>query len=258
MLEVSLIAAFIAGLITFLAPCTLPLVPGYLGFISGVSSKDLNNPEIARRLKWRIFLNGVFFTLGFSLVFILLGTLIGLLGAQLTVYQVWLNRIGGLFIMFFGLFLLDFIKIPFLQTEHRLKHLKLPSFIKKGKPTSSFILGSAFATGWTPCVGPVLGAMLTLSATLDGVLQGTLLLAVFSLGLAIPFWVIALGIGSAAQYIEKAAPYLRAISIIGGIFLILLGILLFLGKLGLLLSWGFQIMSFLGLDIYEERLLDFL
>ena len=114
MLEVSLIAAFIAGLITFLAPCTLPLVPGYLGFISGVSSKDLNNPEIARRLKWRIFLNGVFFTLGFSLVFILLGTLIGLLGAQLTVYQVWLNRIGGLFIMFFGLFLLDFIKIPFI------------------------------------------------------------------------------------------------------------------------------------------------
>jgi len=255
MLEISLIAAFVAGLITFLAPCTLPLVPGYLGFISGVSSADLNDPEKSRKLKWKIFTNGVFFILGFSIIFILLGTLIGLLGATLAQYQVWLNRIGGLLIILFGLFMLDVIKIPFLQIEHR---LKMPTFLKRGRPTSSFVLGTAFGVGWTPCVGPILGAILTLSATLEGALQGAFLLSVFSAGLAVPFLVIALGIGSAAQYIEKFSKYLRAISVIGGLFLIFLGTLLLLGKFGLLLAWSFQVLEFFGLGAFEEFLLDYL
>ncbi|MBI2048151.1 MAG: sulfite exporter TauE/SafE family protein [Parcubacteria group bacterium] len=255
MLEVSLFAAFIAGLITFLAPCTLPLVPGYLGFVSGVPLKDLEDPAKARHVRSKIFLNGFFFTVGFSAIFIILGTAIGLLGGALAQYQVWLNRIGGILIVLFGLFMLDVIKIPALQFEHR---LKLPQFIRRGNPTSSFIMGAAFGTGWTPCVGPVLGAILTLSATVDGALQGALLLSVFSLGLAIPFWIIALGIGSATLYIQKFINYLRVISVIGGLFLIFLGVLLFIGKLGLLISWGFQIMSLFGLDAYEERLLEFL
>ncbi|MAG12639.1 cytochrome C biogenesis protein [bacterium] len=255
MFEVSLIAAFVAGLITFLAPCTLPLVPGYLGFISGIPAADLNDPQKSQKLKWKVLGNGVFFILGFSAIFILLGTLIGFLGSTLAQYQIWLNRIGGLLIILFGLFMLDAIKIPFLQIEHR---IKVPTFLKRGKPTSSFVLGAAFGTGWTPCVGPVLGAILTLSATLEGVLQGTFLLSVFSAGLAVPFLVIALGIGSAAQYIERFSRYLRAISAIGGLFLIFLGILLLFGKLGLLLTWGFQILNFLGLGEFEKLLLDYL
>lgn len=255
MLEISLFAAFIAGLITFLAPCTLPLVPGYLGFISGVPSAELNDPEKAKKIRWKIFWNGFFFILGFSAVFIILGTLIGFLGSALAQYQIWLNRIGGILIILFGLFMLNVIKIPFLQAEHQ---LRAPSFLERGKSSSSFILGSAFGIGWTPCVGPVLGAILALAASSATALQGALLLSVFSAGLAVPFLMIALGVGSAAQYIEKFSRYLRWVSIIGGLFLIFLGILLFRGKLGLLVSWGFQLMRFFGIDAYEERLLEFL
>lgn len=255
MIEVSLFAAFIAGLITFLAPCTLPLVPGYLGFVSGLPPEDLNDPAKRNSIRWKVFINGFFFVLGFSLIFIILGTLIGLLGSALAGYQIWLNRLGGILIVVFGFFMLDVIKIPILQFDHK---LKIPSFVKRGKPTSSFMLGTAFGAGWTPCVGPILGAILTLSATVGGVLEGALLLTVFSAGLSIPFLVIALGIGSAAQYIEKWSKYLKVISIFGGVFLIFLGTLLFLGKLSLLLSWGFQILNFIGLGGFEERLIEFL
>ena len=255
MIEISLFAAFIAGLITFLAPCTLPLVPGYLAFVSGVPLEDIQDPKKRKTVRWKIFLNGVFFVLGFSIVFIILGTLIGLLGSALSAYQVWLNRVGGLFIIFFGLMMLNVVKIPMLQFGHG---MKVPSFIERGKPTSSLILGVAFGTGWTPCVGPILGAILALSATLSGALEGALLLSVFSLGLAVPFLIIALAMGSAAQYIEKWAKYLKVISVVGGLFLIFLGVLLLLGKLSLLIGWGFQFMEFIGLGAFEERLLEYL
>ncbi|MBI4159990.1 sulfite exporter TauE/SafE family protein [Candidatus Wolfebacteria bacterium] len=255
-MDISLIIpAFIAGLITFLAPCTLPLVPGYLGFISGVSSQDLSDPEKVKKLRWKIFSNGTFFILGFSVIFIVLGTLIGLLGSTLAPYQIWLNRIGGAFIVFFGLLLLNVIKLPFLHLDRR---IKIPAWLERGKPTSSLVIGLSFGAGWTPCVGPVLGAILALASTSGTVLQSTLLLSVFSLGLAVPFLAVALGIGSATQYIQKFSKYLNAISFIGGLFLIFLGVMLFIGRLSLLLSWGFQVMRFFGIDAYEEVLLRFL
>lgn len=255
MLEVSLFAAFVAGVITFLAPCTLPLVPGYLGFVSDVPLADIQDPERRKTVRWKIVLNGFFFTLGFSIVFIVLGTLIGLLGSTLTQYQGVLNIIGGLFIIGFGLLMLDIVKIPALQFEHR---FQAPRLLQRGKPSSSFVLGAAFGTGWTPCVGPVLGAILTLGVTLDGALQGAFLLTVYSVGLSLPFWLIALSIGSAAQYIQMWGRYLRGISIVGGLFLIFLGVLLFFGKLHLLLAWGFAFMEFIGFGAYQERLYDFL
>ena len=136
-----IISAFIAGILTFLAPCTLPLVPAYLGFISGVSSKDLENPETAQRARRKIFLNGVFFILGFSLVFIVFGTLAGVIGQGLVPYRIWLTRIGGILVILFGLFMLGAFNISFLQTD---KRIKMPSFIKVGKPTSSLAIGAAF------------------------------------------------------------------------------------------------------------------
>lgn len=258
MIEVSIIAAFIAGLVTFLAPCTLPLVPGYLAFISGVPATELADPMRARKVRWKIFWNGVFFTIGFSVIFIIFGTFIGILGGALAKYQIWLNRIGGGLIILFGLMMLDVLKIPFLQTEHRFFRIGLPSFIKRGKPTSSFVLGSAFGVGWTPCVGPVLGAILTLAATVEGATQGAFLLAIFSTGLAVPFLIIALGVGQATRYIERYSSYLRVTSIIGGLFLVFLGILLALGKLSLLLAWGFQFLEFIGLGSLEDLFLDYL
>lgn len=246
------IPAFIAGMLTFLAPCTLPLVPGYLGFISGASLDDLKDPEKANRARWKIFFNGFFFMLGFSAVFIILGTLVGFIGATLLVpYRLWLGRIGGIFVIVFGLFMLNVLKIPFLARE---KQWKAPALFERGKPINSFILGSAFAFGWTPCVGPILGSILLLASTSTSALQGALMLTIFSAGLAVPFLLIAIGIGSASRNIQNISKYLKVVSIIGGVFLIFLGVLLVSGNIGLLISYGYRLLQFINYD----RLLDYL
>lgn len=245
------IPAFIAGILTFLAPCTLPLVPGYLGFISGASLEDLKDPEKAKKARWKIFLNGVFFVVGFSLVFIVLGTLAGFAGRALVPYRIWLTRIGGIFVIIFGLLMVNVLKLPFLQSG---RQFRAPSVFKRGKPVNSLILGSAFGFGWTPCVGPILGSILLLASTSATALQGAIMLSIFSLGLAIPFLLIAIGIGSASKHIEKFSKYLSVVSVIGGIFLIILGILLLTNNIGLLISYGFRIFQFID----YERLLDYL
>lgn len=247
-----IVPAFIAGILTFLAPCTLPLVPGYLGFISGSSLDDLKDPEKAKKARWKIFLNGFFFMLGFSAVFIILGTLVGFIGAALLVpYRLWLGRIGGIFVIIFGLFMLNVLKIPFLTRE---KQWKVPALFERGKPINSFILGSAFAFGWTPCVGPILGSILLLASTSTSALQGALMLTIFSAGLAVPFLLIAIGIGSASRNIQNISKYLNAVSIVGGVFLIFLGVLLVSGNIGLLISYGYRLLQFINYD----RLLDYL
>lgn len=247
-----IIPAFIAGILTFLAPCTLPLVPGYLGFISGASLEDLKDRLKSKRARWKIFLNGFFFMLGFSAVFIIMGTLVGFVGARFLVpYRLWLGRIGGVFVIIFGLFMLNVFKIPFLMRE---KQFKTPTIFKQGKPTNSFILGSAFAFGWTPCVGPILGSILLLASTSTSALKGAMMLTVFSAGLAIPFLLIAVGIGSASRYIQNISKYLSVVSVIGGVFLIFLGILLLTGNIAMLISWGYRLFQFINYD----RLLDYL
>lgn len=246
-----LIPAFIAGLLTFLAPCTLPLAPGYLAFISGVSLAGLNDPAKARQARWRIFFNGLFFVIGFSVVFIFLGTLAGLVGQVLLPYRFWLGRIGGIFVIIFGLFMLNILKIPFLSKDFQ---IKVPAIFKRGHVVNSLLLGLAFGLGWTPCIGPIIGSVLTIAATGSTVGQGTFLLAMFSLGLAIPFLVIAIGVGSASTHLNKMSKYLKIISIIGGLFLIFLGALMLANKIGVWTSYFYQIFSFINYD----RLLDYL
>lgn len=247
-----IIPSFIAGLLTFIAPCTLPLIPAYLGFISGVPLKDLKDAEKSNQIRLKIFLNGAVFIIGFSFVFIALGTLVAFVGsAFLAPYRFWFTKIGGIFVISFGLFMLNILKIPFLAKEWR---LKTPAPFERGKPTNSFVLGSAFAFGWTPCIGPVLGSILFIASASATTLQGAFLLSVFSLGLAIPFLLVALGIGSANRFITKINRYLNIVSIIGGIFMIVLGILLFTDNMALLISYGFRIFNFINYD----RLLDYL
>jgi len=246
-----IIPSFIAGLLTFLAPCTLPLVPGYLGFISGASLEDLKDTEKAQKARWKIFWNGVAFVLGFSGVFVILGTLAGFAGAALVPYRIWLTRIGGIFVILFGIFMLNVIKIPFLSAE---KRLRVPNIFQRGNALNSVILGGAFGLGWTPCVGPILGSILLLASTSATALQGAFLLSVFSAGLAIPFLIIAAGIGSASQYINRISKYLNAVSVIGGIFLILLGILLVTDNIGLLVSYGFRFLEFINYDAILDYL----
>ena len=243
-----IIPAFIAGLFTFLAPCTLPLVPGYLSFISGVSTKELSNPETAKRMKVKIFFNGVFFVLGFSAVFVLLGSIFSVGGIALGPYRFWLERIGGIFVIFFGLFMLGVLKLPFLQTLEADHRFKLPSWVKPGNAGSSVVFGGTFALGWTPCVGPVLGAVLTLAATSGSVAQGAFLLSVFSAGLAVPFLIIAATIGSASSYLSKISKYLRVVEVIGGVFLIGLGLLIFFDRFGAFIGWTYGVLDFLDYE----------
>lgn len=244
------LAAFVAGLLTFLAPCTLPLVPAYLSFISGVSAEKIEDEAAYMRVRKKIFINGLMYVIGFSAVFIVFGTLAGIIGITLAPIRLWLARIGGGFVIIFGLFMMGALRLPFLARERTLRF----KFLETGKPLNSFILGSAFAFGWTPCVGPILGSILLLASTATTVLQGSLLLFIFSLGLAVPFLLIALGVASASRIIGRITPLLNIISFIGGIFLVLLGILLLTGNFTLLISYGYRIFRFIN----YEKILDYL
>ena len=250
-----IIPAFIAGIITFLAPCTLPLVPAYLGFISGTSAEELKDPTKVKSVRKKIFLNGLFFMVGVTIIFVLFGTLAGFLGQALAPWRIWLTRIGGTFVILFGFFMLGALKIPFLTSFlGKERKIKIPFPVRKGNPVSSALLGSAFAVGWTPCVGPILGSILLLASTSTTAFQGGFLLFIFSMGLAVPFLLIALGVGTASTSIKKITPYLHWVEIIGGIFLIILGILLLTDNYSLLISYGFQLFKFIN----YERLLDYL
>lgn len=258
-MDISLILpAFIAGILTFLAPCTLPLVPGYLAFIGGASAADLQDPAKAPYIRKRIFLNGVMYVIGFSLVFILMGSIFGAAGSLLAQYRLWLSRIGGAFVIFFGLYLMHAFDLPiFKNTFAFLSTTKKLSFTQKltpGKPGSSFIFGATFAFGWTPCIGPLLGTILLLASTSGTVLSGSLLLLVFSLGLAVPFLAIALGFGHAAQYIKKISKYLNIISIIGGIFLVFIGLLLLTDNLVVWVGYFYRWFGFLNADVILDYL----
>lgn len=247
----SIILAFTAGVLTFLAPCTLPLVPAYLGFISGVSLLDLQDPQKVKSVRRKIFFNGLLFVIGFSFVFILLGSLFGLGGAALIQYRIWLSRIGGIFIIFFGLFMIGVLRLPFMNVE---KHIGGIKALKPGNPVSSLMFGATFAFGWTPCIGPILGSILTVAAASSTVGQGAFLLCVFSLGLAVPFLVVALGIGSASMYIAKVSKFLTPISIVGGLFLVFLGILLLTDELRIWTTYFYRWFDFIN----YKQLLDYL
>jgi len=254
MIEISIgfaLASFFAGLLTFLAPCTLPLVPAYLGFISGVDQEALKNPDTAKAARRKIFLNGLAFIAGFSLIFIAFGVLAGFAGTALAPYRIWLARIGGALVVLFGLFMLGFFKLSFFQSD---KRIPIPKWLTLGKPSSSFFVGGTFALGWTPCVGPILGSILLLAGTSGTALQGGIMLMIFSAGLAIPFLIIAFAFSKATAYIEKISKYLKWVSSIGGVFLILLGLLLMTDNFGLTIQYGYELFNFIN----YEGLLEYL
>jgi cytochrome c-type biogenesis protein len=242
-----IIPAFLSGILTFLAPCTLPLVPGYLGFISGVSSRELHAGVHERKhVRAKIFWNGILYVLGFSVVFVFMGTLFGLGGLAFLQYRIWLMRIGGIFVIFFGLFLLHVFRLPFfdrLNVEHR---LPFAGHIRPGRPASSFLFGGSFALGWTPCIGPILGSVLLLASSTATVFQGAFLLAVFSFGLAVPFLLIALGVGTFSEhFVANIQKYLNPISMAGGVFLVVIGVLLFTDNFTIWVEYFYRAFGFL-------------
>jgi len=227
-----LVGAFVAGVLMFLAPCTLPIVPGYLAFIAGVPAGQVGG---ARR---RIFINALAFVIGFSAIFITLGLFAASLGGLLGPWRETLGRGAGLLVILFGLTMLGLWKVPFLSGE---RHIRLPKWLQLGHPHSSFLVGALFALGWGPCIGPILGSILFLASASATAAQGALLLAVFSLGLAIPFLLCAWAIAQAESFVQRAGPLAQTLSTVGGIVLVLLGLLMLTGNMGLLISWGFGV-----------------
>lgn len=245
------IGAFFAGVFMFLAPCTLPIVPGYLAFISGVSLGGTSDAALRRRARIKVLRNAVAFVLGFSFIFIALGASAGFFGAALGEWRFLLSQFGGAIIILFGITMLNLVRIPGLSVDWR---MPTPRFLTLGRPESSFLIGVLFALGWSPCIGPILGTILLVASTSAVALQGALLLAVFSLGLSLPFILTALLIHEATGFLNRISWLVRVLSFMGGVFLILLGTLMLFGKMGLLIAWGYGLFDFIG----YERLLNYL
>lgn len=217
--NISLIAAFSAGVVSFLSPCVLPLVPAYLSYL--VSGGDDKNQQKA--LLWRAAL----FILGFSVIFILLGASATFLGKALSANRVTIREFSGLAMIFFGLHLLGILKIDWLYREKRLAYTPKT----KGTALSAFFLGVVFAAGWTPCIGPILASILMYAGSAETVSQGILLLSIYSIGLGVPFFTSALLARSLRQRLQKLNQYLPYISKVSGALMIALGYLVFNNKL---------------------------
>jgi cytochrome c-type biogenesis protein len=224
------IAAFFAGLISFLSPCVLPLVPGYVSLISGVGVEELKSSR--SQLMRRVMINSISFILGFSVVFIALGAISTEIGQVLGMYKHTLARVAGIVIILFGLHLTGIFKIKALYTDARLHNLKGSS-----TPVGAFVIGFAFAFGWTPCLGPILTAILTLASEQDTIVKGIILLTVYSLGLAVPFLLTSLGIERFLKFYSRFRSHMHALEVASGGLLIALGILLVVGRFTLISNW---------------------
>jgi cytochrome c-type biogenesis protein len=224
------IAAFVAGLISFLSPCVLPLVPGYVSLISGAGVEELKAQE--SQLLRKLMLNSVAFILGFSVVFITLGAISTEVGQVLAMYKSRLSVVAGVVIILFGLHLTGVFKIKALYADARLHSVKGGS-----TPWGAFIIGFAFAFGWTPCVGPILAVILGFAAAQDSVFKGIILLALYSLGLAVPFLLTSLGIERFLKFYGRFRAHMHALEVASGVLLIALGGLLVFGRFTLLSNY---------------------
>ena len=223
-------AAFVAGLISFLSPCVLPLVPGYVSLISGAGVEELKAQE--SQLLRKLMLNSAAFILGFSVVFITLGAISTEVGQVLAMYKSRLSVVAGIVIILFGLHLTGIFKIKALYADARLHSVKGGS-----TPWGAFIIGFAFAFGWTPCVGPILAVILGFAAAQDSVFKGIILLAVYSLGLAVPFLLTSLGIERFLKFYGRFRAHMHALEVASGVLLIALGGLLVFGRFTLLSNY---------------------
>ena len=229
MSNVPFFIALAAGFLSFLSPCVLPLLPSYLSFITGVSLEELIQRGKDSRMRKITIINSLIFIFGFSLVFVLLGTSVSLVGNILFRYQIWITRIGGIFIIIFGLHLTGVLNLSLLQRDKRI-HLGRRPLGYLG----SFLAGIVFAAGWSPCIGPILGAILFYAVSQNSILLGISLLAVYSLGLAIPFFLSSLALQIFLEYYAKLRKHLRLVSLISGSLLIAVGVLLATNNFALL------------------------
>ena len=228
--DVSYLAALVAGILSFVSPCVLPLVPGYLSFISGVSLESAHTgaalPEGTTR---RVFLASVAFVLGFTVVFVALGAAASQIGLLLN-EQLWiLTKIAGVLVILFGLHTMGLLKIGALYRQAQIDVKRKPA-----GPVGAFVVGLAFAFGWTPCIGPILGSILALAAREESVAQGATLLSVYSLGLGVPFLATSLAVNRFFGAFRRVRKYYRMIEIVAGLLMVIIGVLLVLDRFSLI------------------------
>lgn len=221
--------AFLAGLASFLSPCVLSLVPAYIGYLGGRAAGG----ETTTGSRWATFTHGLAFVLGFSLVFIIFNILASALGLLLYDIRTWLEKIGGIVIVIFGLHMIGIFRIPFMEYELRV-HSQLD---RRWGYLSSLFMGIFFSAGWSPCIGPVLGWIMTLSINGGSIIKGTTLGIAYSTGLAIPFLAAALGIGWVSIILHRYNQVMRVVEVSMGILLVVVGILLFLGSFNVLANY---------------------
>jgi len=237
MFDINFSIAFSAGLVSFFAPCVVPLLPAYIGYITGVSLQDLQDKGY-KPFRKKMIATSLYYILGFSLVFVILGTAAASIGSSLRRYDFVIQRIGGLVILFLGLNFAGILKIPLLA---RTKQFSLPKWADRLGYARAFFVGLVFATAWTPCVGAVLGSILTLAAIKGTIVSGASLLFVYSLGISLPFLIVSFTLASAPKYLSFIAKHIGVVSKVAGIVLAILGFLLLTDTYKYLNSWLFQV-----------------
>ena len=229
---ITLAIAFGAGLLSFISPCCVPLVPAYLGYMTGMSAEELRQKGDQRRLRLAVL--AIAFVLGLAFVFTLLGASASLVGQVFLSYRPLVLRLGGVLIILFGLHLMGVFRLPWLMREKR------PEFagLGNGGAGGAFLMGAAFAVGWTPCIGPVLAGILALASQASGAYQGMALLFAYALGLGLPFVAAGLLLSRWRSLLRLFQRYAGAISPVTGALMLALGLLVFTGRLALLSAWA--------------------
>ncbi|MBI3290505.1 sulfite exporter TauE/SafE family protein [Candidatus Microgenomates bacterium] len=244
MFDISFPIAFVGGVASFFAPCVVPLLPAYIAYVTGVSLESLKGQGIANYQK-KLLAASLLYILGFSLVFVALGTATGGIGALFRQYDFLIQRVGGLLIILFGVQTSGFLHIPFLSFGR----FVIPTWVNNLSHLRSFVIGILFALVWTPCVGVVLGSILTLAAVSGTAVQGASLLFVYSLGISVPFIVVALSLAQAPRYISWFSRHIVTISRIMGVLLIVFGILLLTDTYKHVNGWIFNLAFALGYEV---------
>ena len=233
--SLGIVVAFSAGLFSFLSPCVLPLFPSYLSFITGMSVADLST-DLTAAARRRVLVHALTFVLGFSLVFVALGASFSAVGQALFQYRDWIRRIGGALIVLFGLYIAGLLNIGlFARTQQWQIREKPAGFV------GSFLVGVTFAIGWTPCVGPILGAILSLAGTADTVQRGVGLLIAYSAGLGVPFLLSAVALGAFLKFFKRYRPFIPMVERGAGVLLVAVGVLVATNYYVLLNSWAISL-----------------
>jgi cytochrome c-type biogenesis protein len=230
--NVTLLAAFAAGFLSFVSPCVLPLIPGYISFVSGVSLEEMRGDSAARATRSQVFLTSVAFVLGFSIVFVALGATATAIGKFMLAQLPLLSKVAGIILIIFGLHTMGVFRLAFLETEKRMHAQRKPA-----GPLGAMLVGVAFAFGWTPCIGPILGGILAIAGSKNSISEGVTLLAVYSLGLGIPFLLTSLAIDQFFSATKRIRRYYHAIELTSGVLLVAIGLLIFTGQLTLIVRY---------------------